>query len=81
MNDPAKLADFGAALTTSNAAELQEVLGTLDIVSRIEKTLLLLKKELELSKLQAEISKNVEDKMSANQRRYVPYPLPVASYP
>ena len=30
-----------------------------------------LKKELELSKLQSEISKQVEDKMSANQRRYM----------
>ena len=32
---------------------------------------MLLKKELELSKLQNEISKQVEDKMSSNQRRYM----------
>ena len=72
MHEAGKLADFGAALTTADAAALQEVLGTLNVVSRIEKTLLLLKKELELSKLQAEISKSVEDKMSANQRRHAP---------
>jgi ATP-dependent Lon protease len=47
------------------------VLSTLNVTERIEKTLLLLKKELELSKLQSEISKQVEDKMSANQRRYM----------
>ena len=41
------------------------------LTQRIEKTLVLLKKELELSRLQSEISKQVEDKMSANQRRYM----------
>ena len=53
MHEAGKLADFGAALTTADAGALQEVLGTLNVVERIEKTLLLLKKELELSKLQA----------------------------
>jgi len=41
-------------------------------VQRIEKTLLLLKKELELSKLQSQISRQVDEKISANQRRCVP---------
>ena len=44
---------------------------TLSVTERIVKTLMLLKRELELSKLQSEISKQVEDKMSANQRRYM----------
>ena len=48
-----------------------QVLSTLNVTERIEKTLLLLKKELELSRLQSEISKQVEDKMSTNQRRYM----------
>ena len=71
IHESGKLADFGAALTTADAADLQGVLETLNVTERIEKTLLLLKKELELSKLQTEISKQVEDKMSANQRRYM----------
>jgi len=71
IHESGKLADFGAALTTADAQALQEVLSTLNVTERIEKTLLLLKKELELSKLQSEISKQVEDKMSANQRRYM----------
>jgi len=66
-----KLADFGAALSTADAAALQEVLSTLNVTKRIEKTLLLLKKELELSRLQSEISRQVEDKITANQRRYM----------
>merc|ERR1719408_887490 len=55
----------------AEAPALQTVLSTLHVTERIEKTLLLLKKELELSKLQTEISKQVEDKMSANQRKYM----------
>ena len=35
------------------------MLSTLNVTERIEKTLLLLKKELELSKLQSEISRQV----------------------
>ena len=70
IHEAGKLADFGAALTTADAQSLQEVLGTLNVTSRIEKTLLLLKKELELSKLQSEISREVEGKISENQRRH-----------
>ena len=40
VHEAGKLADFGAALTTADAKELQEVLGTLNVVERIEKTLL-----------------------------------------
>jgi ATP-dependent Lon protease len=71
IHESGKLADFGAALTTADAQSLQGVLATLNVTERIEKTLLLLKKELEVSKLQSEISRQVEDKMSANQRRYM----------
>ena len=38
MHEAGKLADFGAALTTADAVALQEVLGTLNVVNRIEKT-------------------------------------------
>ena len=71
IHESGKLADFGAALTTADAHSLQTVLGTLNVTERIEQTLILLKKELELSRLQSEISRQVEDKMSANQRRYM----------
>ena len=53
----------------------RQVLGTLNVTERIEKTLLLLKKELELSKLQNEISKQVEDKISACVSRSRPQEL------
>ncbi|CAM6113131.1 unnamed protein product [Calypogeia fissa] len=65
-----KLADFGAALTTADEPSLQEVLEELDVTNRLYMTLTLLKKELELSKLQASIAKGVEEKISGEQRRF-----------
>ncbi|CAN5973033.1 unnamed protein product [Sphagnum jensenii] len=67
-----KLADFGAALTTADEPSLQEVLEELDVLKRLHLTLMLLKKELELSKLQGiqSIAKGVEEKISGDQRRY-----------
>ena len=41
IHESGKLADFGAALTTADAQSLQEVLATLNVTERIEKTLLL----------------------------------------
>jgi ATP-dependent Lon protease len=49
-NDPFRLAVFGASLTTAEAGELQQVLETVNINSRLEKTLVLLQKELGINK-------------------------------
>lgn len=68
---PAQLADFGAALTTGEPHELQEVLEAPTLQERMEKTLFLLKKELEMSRLQQDIGKQVEEKISKDQRKYL----------
>merc|ERR1712159_28231 len=68
---PAQLSDFGAALTTAEASELQHVLEAADVKDRMEKTLFLLKQELELSKLQQTIGREVEAQISKEQRRYM----------
>ncbi len=70
LNDPGRLADFAAALATSKGEELQEILETVDILERLRKVLVLLKKEIDLSKLQAKIGKQVEEKMSKQQRDF-----------
>lgn len=69
-NDPTPLADFAATLTRANKEELQEILEEYDLVNRMEKVLILLKKELELTKLQTEIRRDVENKISSNQRTF-----------
>ncbi len=66
--EPSRLADFGASLTTAAADELQEVLETMDLGHRLEKTLVLLRKELEVAKAQTEIRAHVEGEMTKRQR-------------
>jgi ATP-dependent Lon protease len=70
VEDPGKLADFVASMTSADSKEIQEVLETFDIRKRAEKVLLLLKKEIELSKLQKKISKQIEDKMTKQQKEF-----------
>lgn len=70
-NDPYRLADFAASLTTGSAEDLQGVLEEKDAEMRLHKALVLLSKERELSKLQQEISRKVEEKMSEQQRKYM----------
>ena len=70
-NDPYKLADFAAGLTTGSPQDLQGVLEEKDPERRLQMALELLSKEKELSKLQQEISRKVEEKMSETQRKYM----------
>ena len=70
VNQPGMLADLAASMTTSTALELQDILETLEIRDRIEKVLVLLKKELEISKLQKQIDKRIEERLSTQQREF-----------
>ena len=64
------LTDFAASLTTSSAQELQEVLETLPVLERMRQVLVLIKKELEVAKLQTQIHRQVEEKMTEQQRKF-----------
>jgi len=70
MDDPGRLADFAANLTSADGQELQAILATFDVLRRIDKVLILLKKELEVSRLQTRINKQIEEKISAQQREF-----------
>ncbi len=70
VSDPSALADFAASMTTSSGPELQKILETLNVRERIEKVLVLLKNELEVSKLKAQISKRIEEQLSKQQREF-----------
>lgn len=67
-SEPSRLADFGASLTTADAAEMQEILETVELLPRMEKTLVLLQKEVEIAKAQTEIRKHVESELTKRQR-------------
>ncbi|XP_025792824.1 lon protease homolog, mitochondrial-like [Panicum hallii] len=66
-----RLADFGAAISGANKLLCQEVLEELDICKRLKLTLELVKRELEISKLQESIAKTIEEKVTGEQRRYL----------
>ena len=68
--EPSPLADFAASLTTANKSELQNILGTVNILKRLEKVLILLNKELQQAQAQVEIRRQVEEKMEKNQREF-----------
>jgi len=69
-DDPSRLADFAAAASSGDAPEMQGVLATLNIEDRLNKALVLLKKELFNTQLQQKISKNVEGNIQKRQREY-----------
>ena len=69
-NEPSPLADFAATLTTAKREELQQVLETFPVVARIKKVLVLLKKELEVAKLQTRIRDRLDERMDKQQRQF-----------
>ncbi|MCH9627706.1 MAG: Lon protease 2 [Chlamydiales bacterium] len=70
FTEPGKLADFAVALTTATREELQGVLEAFEMGSRIDKALALLKKELDLSRLQSSINSKIEATITKSQKEY-----------
>ncbi|NQU39900.1 MAG: endopeptidase La [Lentisphaerae bacterium] len=70
VNEPGRLADFAAAMTSAEPRELQDVLSAIRITPRLAKVLVLLTKEIDISKLQVKISKQIEEKLTTQQREF-----------
>ncbi|EHK97378.1 Ribosomal protein S5 2-like protein [Glarea lozoyensis ATCC 20868] len=70
MEEPAKLADFAAAVAAGDAEELQDVLEELNVERRLRKALVVLKKELMNAELQSKITKDVQNSIEKRQREY-----------
>lgn len=69
-NDPSPLTDFAAAITSADADELQDILETIPLLERMEKVLLLISKEREVARLQAEINEKMQTQVSEQQREF-----------
>lgn len=69
-NDPSPLSDFAATLTTATGDELQAILETVPVIERMEKVLVILKKELDVVKLQSEITQEMNKNVNENQRKF-----------
>ncbi|KAI9509820.1 ATP-dependent protease La, partial [Russula earlei] len=70
FDEPDKLADFAAAVSTGDVGELQDVLESLVVEDRLRKALLVLKKELINAQLQSKLSRDVDSKIAKRQREY-----------
>ena len=70
FDEPDKLADFAAAVSTGDVQELQDVLESLTVDDRLRKALLVLKRELINAQLQSKLSRDVDSKIAKRQREY-----------
>jgi ATP-dependent Lon protease len=69
-NEPSALTDFAAAITSASGPELQDIILTLPLLRRMEKVLLLLRRELDVAKLHSQISQEVSQKTSQRQKEF-----------
>ena len=69
-NQPSFLAWFAANLTSASGEELQQVLESPTLIERLPTVLTLVRKELEVARLHAQIRGQVEQNMDEQQRRF-----------
>ena len=69
-DQPSPLTDFAAGITTASGDDLQDILETESILDRMKKVMLLLKKEIEIAKLQTKIQKDINSKVDDNKRKF-----------
>ncbi|EEB05957.1 lon protease Lon1 [Schizosaccharomyces japonicus yFS275] len=70
FDEPEKLADFAAAVSSGELDELQQVLEASNVADRLQKALFVLKKELFNAQLQSKISKDVDQKINQRQKEF-----------
>ncbi|EAU54731.1 endopeptidase La [Mariprofundus ferrooxydans] len=70
VNEPNRLADFAASLTTASREDLQDILETYPIFDRLKKVVSLLNRELNVSKVQTRIRENIDERISEQQRHF-----------
>ncbi len=70
MEKPGLLMDMIASFLTSEGPKLQVIMEASDLFERSEKLLILLKEEIEVSKMQQDIQKQIEEKLSKQQRDF-----------
>jgi len=70
-DDAHAIAHFAASLTTGTGEELMQVLEAEQPAEKLRLALTLVKKELELSQLQAKIASQIEEKVTGQQREFM----------
>lgn len=70
VDDPGRLADFVTSMINVERVSQQEILETFEVRDRLEKVLLLLQKEREITKIQQKIQGSINSKVQKQQRDY-----------
>ena len=68
VDDPGRLADFVTSMINVERASQQEILETFEVRDRLEKVLLLLQKEREITKIQQKIQGSIKTRIKKQQR-------------
>jgi ATP-dependent Lon protease len=71
MQDPGQLSDLVAANIETTIEEKVELLGTLDVKSRLRTVLRMVTRQLELMKTKQRIDSQIKEEMGKSQREYV----------
>jgi ATP-dependent Lon protease len=70
IEEPGRLADFAAYLTSAKGEELQRVLECFDVRERLTMVLELLRREIDINELQSDIRARIEERISKQQREF-----------
>lgn len=70
IEKPGLLMDMVASFLSVDPVKLQDLLETTDLLERSDRLLVLLKEEIEINKLQQDIQKQIEEKISKQQREF-----------
>jgi ATP-dependent Lon protease len=70
IDQPGKIADFICSILNIDREKQQDILETLNIKERLSKTLMFIKKEQEVQKIQKKVSKQLNERVAKSQREY-----------
>jgi len=71
LDDPLKLADLVAGMSTAPRDELQAVLVADAPIERLQKVLMIMKQDLEQARLQSQFKTQIEDKFAKEHKKYM----------
>jgi len=71
LDSPARLADLVGGMSMGKRGDLQTLLSENDVKARMSSALELIKRDLEFAKLQSLVKTQVEEKVAAEQRKYM----------
>lgn len=70
IDEPGKIADIITSILNVEREKLQEMIETIDIKERLERSLMFIKREQEVMRIQQKVSKQLNERIAKSQREY-----------